>query len=73
MRDVVWRGQKISIKNEKTRLLILSAQETEIELERMDTYEQRVPVYDKLFVAYNDAIRNIKDDLSALAVTEKSE
>ncbi len=68
MRDITWKGQKISIKSEKIRVHIITAQETAIELEKLDSYEQRVPLYDKLFVSYNDAIRVIKDDLSALAV-----
>ncbi len=62
--EVVWKGNKLPVKNEKFRMYILTAQEASYELEKVEIIEQKLPIYDKLFVACNDAIRVAKDDLA---------
>ena len=42
--------------------------EVELELERSDSFDGKMGVYDKFFICCNDAIKNIRDELSSLHV-----
>ena len=69
MKEIIWREKRIPVKNEKIRVLILSFEETLVELDRADNYDKKMSLFDKLFVSYNDAIRAIKDEIGLLAVS----
>lgn len=74
MKEFHWLGRKFPIKNAKTRVSILKAQELEKELYDSSsnslTAEKRLAVFDKIFSAYHDARRNIRDDLVTAGNTE---
>jgi signal recognition particle subunit SRP68 len=65
LREVTWKGKKIPIKNEKLRVCILSAQEVNYELEKTETFDGKMSVYDKLFICYGDAVKIIKDEFAS--------
>jgi signal recognition particle subunit SRP68 len=67
-KEILWNGNRVPLKNDKVRMYILNAQEASYELERTQAFENKMPLYDKLFIAYNDAIRVTKDDITAAAV-----
>eukprot|EP00899_Mesostigma_viride_P007214 jgi/Mesvir1/16494/Mv10047-RA.2 len=84
MAEVTWRGRKVPVRNESTRVCLLKGEEMAKDLdERLKQAddaggagaapatstggaipEQLLPKYDKLFIAYNDAKRLIRDDLT---------
>jgi len=64
--------KKIPIKNEKLRVSILAAQETNFELERAENFDSKMSAYDKLFMAYNDALRIIREETAGSISSGKS-
>jgi len=50
----------------------LSAQESNYELERTESFDQKLSDYDKLFICYNDALKIVKDELTASTGKQKS-
>jgi hypothetical protein len=66
--EIMWKGKKIAIKNEKIRLAIVGANEADFELQQADTLEKKMSLYDKIFISYNDAIRIIKDEIATISV-----
>lgn len=66
MTELEWLGRKLPVHNSKTRLCIVKAQELEAELAKGDAAADRqLSLYDKVFVAYQDAKRQIGDDQKA--------
>jgi len=65
MNEITSKGKRIPIKNDKLRLSILNFQEIDYELQQADVLDKKLGLYDKLFIAYNDSMRIIKDDLEA--------
>jgi len=63
-RDIVWKGKRVPIKNEKVLLALLNAQEVAFALDKAEDYEAKASLYDRLFVSYNDALDSVKDDIS---------
>jgi len=70
LNDISWRGKTIPIKSEKIRVAILGLREQEQELSQAEikskSKSEIVEMYDKLFIAYNDAIKVIRDELQSL-------
>ena len=62
--EVSWRGKTIPIRNEKARVFILRIQDKNSELERQETFEKKMEVFDNLLMESKDAIQVIKDEIS---------
>jgi len=63
--EVSWRGKTIPIRNEKARVFILRIQDKASELERQETFEKKMEVFDNLLMESKDAIQVIKDEISS--------
>ncbi|GJP50602.1 hypothetical protein CLOM_g9750 [Closterium sp. NIES-68] len=69
--ELDWLGRKYSVLNAKTRVCILKAQQLEAEVASADVAnDRRLNLYDKIFVAYHDAKRLIRDDMVAAGGAE---
>jgi len=68
LNEIELLGERIPIKSDKTRVCILQSRQLLIELanETGETAsEQQMGLYDKLFVAFNDALESVRADLRA--------
>ncbi|XP_062507842.1 signal recognition particle subunit SRP68-like [Corticium candelabrum] len=63
MKEITWRGQTIPVKNEKVRVFILQSQESSREIERAESFEQKMELFDSLLMACKDVQQIIKDEL----------
>eukprot|EP00118_Oscarella_pearsei_P017162 m.169314 g.169314 ORF g.169314 m.169314 type:complete len:591 (+) comp38984_c0_seq2:48-1820(+) len=63
MKEIKWCGQTVPVKNEKVRVFILRTQESGQEIQRADSFEQKMELYDSLLMACKDAQQVIKDEL----------
>jgi len=66
MSEIQWQGQVLPVRNNNSRLCILNAQDIAAQIAQVTDYQQKDKLYDKVFMAYNDAKRHIRDDLSHL-------
>eukprot|EP01125_Pyxidicula_operculata_P001558 TRINITY_DN11410_c0_g1_i1.p1 TRINITY_DN11410_c0_g1~~TRINITY_DN11410_c0_g1_i1.p1 ORF type:complete len:568 (-),score=148.50 TRINITY_DN11410_c0_g1_i1:91-1794(-) len=73
MNEVVWKTEKIPIRNETLRLAILSANDVSYELDQVSSadVEQKLQIYDKLFIQYNDAIKAVTNEITTLKSSKK--
>ena len=69
MTEVSWRGHTVPVKNEKVRSFILHAQQSARELERADTLDSKLTLYDNLLMECKDALQAIKDELKGDTVS----
>lgn len=72
MTEVNWRGHTVPVKNEKVRSFILHAQQSARELERADTLDSKLTLYDNLLMECKDALQAIKDELKGDTVSSTS-
>ncbi|KAG6545239.1 hypothetical protein Mapa_013351 [Marchantia paleacea] len=72
MTELEWLGRKFPVKNPKTRVCILKGQELQKELvaTASSLTEKKLSVFDKIFIAYQDAKRHIRDDLAVAGTAE---
>lgn len=73
MTELNWLGRRFSVDNAKTRSCIVKGQQLEKELGASTTTlssEKRLSVFDKIFGAYQDARRHIREDLAAAGSAE---
>ncbi|CAM6030711.1 unnamed protein product [Sphagnum balticum] len=71
MTELEWLGHKLLVRNEKTRMCILKGQQLERDLKESQLpAEKKLTTYDKMFVAYQDAKRHIREDLVRAVSTE---
>ncbi|KAL2649483.1 hypothetical protein R1flu_017611 [Riccia fluitans] len=72
MTELEFLGRKFPVKNPKTRVCILKGQELLKELEATvpSNTEKKLSTFDKLFIAYHDAKRHIRDDLAVAGTAE---
>lgn len=71
--ELNWLGRRFSIDNAKTRSCIVKGQQLEKELGASTTSlssEKKLSVFDKIFGAYHDARRHIREDLTAAGSAE---
>ena len=69
MTEVSWRGHTVPVKNEKVRSFILHAQQSARELERANTLDSKLTLYDNLLMECKDALQAIKDELKGDTVS----
>jgi len=62
MQEILWMGKKIQLKNDKIRLAILTAQQNNLELDKAESFEAKMAVYDKIFTQYSDAARITREE-----------
>ena len=55
MKEITWNGQTVPVKNEKVRVFILRTLESDQEIVRAETFEQKIELYDSLLMACKDA------------------
>ncbi|PRP76142.1 putative signal recognition particle protein, partial [Planoprotostelium fungivorum] len=63
-KDVVWKGKRIPVRNDKVQLALLNAQEVTFSLDKEVEHDAKISLYDKLFVYYNDALDIVKSDMT---------
>jgi len=63
LQDIEWRGRKMAVKHEKVRMFLLSYQESEQELTKVDQSEAKVGVYESLLLDCKDGLQALRDDL----------
>ncbi len=68
MKEVSWCRKTVPIKSDKLREYILGAQERIFEVEKVDSLDAKLELYDKSFISLNDALNIIRDDLRQFAV-----
>ncbi|KAL6044076.1 signal recognition particle subunit srp68 [Balamuthia mandrillaris] len=71
MREITWGKQTIPVKSDKLREHILKAQESAFEIEKEESTEAKLALYDKVFVAYNDAANCLRDELRQFQDAQK--
>ncbi|KAM7429566.1 signal recognition particle subunit srp68 [Porites harrisoni] len=71
MTEVSWRGRTVPVKNEKVRSFILHAQQSARELDRAETLDSKLTLYDDLLMECKDALQAIKDELKVDTVSGK--
>lgn len=69
MTEVSWRGRTVPVKNEKVRSFILHAQQSARELDRAETLDSKLTLYDDLLMECKDALQAIKDELKVDTVS----
>ena len=69
MTEISWRGRTVPVKNEKVRSFILHAQQSARELDRANSLESKLTLYDNLLMECKDALQAIKDEFKADAVS----
>jgi len=73
MNEVLWKGQKVPIRNESLRMSILSADSIfKLEMQQASTVEQKLQLYDKIFIHYSDALKTISSDLNTAKANKKT-
>ena len=69
MTEVTWRGHTIPVKNEKARSFILHSQQSTRELDRAETLDSKLSLYDNLLMECKDALQAVKDELKGDTVS----
>lgn len=69
MTEVTWRGRTVPVKNEKVRSFILHSQQSARELDRADTLDSKLSLYDSLLMECKDALQAVKDELKGDTVS----
>lgn len=69
MTEVSWRGRTVPVKNEKVRSFILHAQQSARELDRAETLDSKLTLYDDLLMECKDALQAVKDELKGDTVS----
>jgi len=72
MNEVVWKGAKVPIRNESVRMSILSADSiAKFEMQQATTVDQKLQLYDKIFIHFNDALKTIASDINTAKTNKK--
>jgi len=62
--EIEWLGEKINIENPSIHQHVLAAEGLQSELDQMQTLEDKIAAYDKIFMALDDAKSCIRDDIT---------
>uniref|UniRef100_A0A6T6CZ51 Signal recognition particle subunit SRP68 n=1 Tax=Compsopogon caeruleus TaxID=31354 RepID=A0A6T6CZ51_9RHOD len=63
---IEWCGSQIPLRSVKVREAVLGAKQEEFALDEEDDADRKTALYDKLFMAYNDASRLVQRELDEL-------
>eukprot|EP01121_Diplochlamys_sp_Union-15-3_P005142 TRINITY_DN15494_c0_g1_i1.p1 TRINITY_DN15494_c0_g1~~TRINITY_DN15494_c0_g1_i1.p1 ORF type:complete len:350 (+),score=60.49 TRINITY_DN15494_c0_g1_i1:218-1267(+) len=61
-REIVWKGMRVPINNEKIRLSIINAQVSSADMDKVDSNDEKISLFDKIFMSYSEAQRRVKED-----------
>jgi len=68
--EVVWLGRKLPVRSERLRVSLVKLQQLEGELGRREEgTEEKVEVYERLLMEYQDAMQIMRDELAAEMVS----
>ena len=67
-----WRGNEIPVRNKEARTCVAAAaaQLAKIQTSEVLTAERGLAIYDKAFIAYNDARQHLRDEIASAATNE---
>eukprot|EP01028_Stygiella_incarcerata_P004854 TRINITY_DN2103_c0_g1_i2.p1 TRINITY_DN2103_c0_g1~~TRINITY_DN2103_c0_g1_i2.p1 ORF type:complete len:444 (-),score=133.59 TRINITY_DN2103_c0_g1_i2:239-1570(-) len=65
LQDVEWNGVKIPMKDATLKNLLLSTREHDYELQKTHTMDERMEIYDNLFIVFNDMLRMLESEKDA--------
>ena len=60
-----WRGKTVPLRNEKARVFILRIQDKNNEIERQESFEKKMEVFDNLLMESKDALQEVKEEISS--------
>jgi signal recognition particle subunit SRP68 len=63
MKEVLWKGERLPIKNEALRILIVKANDIISELHSMKSGEKKRELYASISIQYNDALKLVHADM----------
>ena len=63
--EVSWRGKTVPLRNEKARVFILRIQDKNSEIERQESFEKKMEVFDNLLMESKDALQEVKEEISS--------
>ena len=63
--EVSWRGKTVPLRNEKARVFILRVQDKNSEIERQESFEKKMEVFDNLLMESKDALQEVKEEISS--------
>jgi signal recognition particle subunit SRP68 len=69
--EVQWEGKSIPVKNEKIRVCLIKLNQMAREIEMVEGREERMEVFEKLLMEYQDAIQVVKDEIHQDSMADK--
>jgi hypothetical protein len=69
MKEINWREKRLPVKNEKIRLNIVGAQDLVTQIGGAEGFDKKMKLYDQILSKYNDAMRYIREELTAMSVS----
>jgi hypothetical protein len=69
LKEILWREKRIPVKDEKIRLTIVSGQDLVAQIDKAEGFDKKMKIYDQILSKYNDAIRYIREELTAMGVS----
>lgn len=63
LNEITWKGKSVPVKNEQVRSFILHSHESTHEVERAETFESKMAVYDQLLMECKDGLQSLKDEM----------
>jgi signal recognition particle subunit SRP68 len=63
MKEILWKGERLPIKNEALRILIVKANDIISELHSMKSGEKKRELYASISIQYNDALKLVHTDM----------
>lgn len=61
--ELTWEGKTIPVKNELVRAFLLRVDDSEHELERAESFENKMTVFDQLLMECKDGLQSVKDEM----------
>ena len=61
--EITWKGKTVPVKNEQARSFILHSNESQEEVERAGSFENKMAVYDQLLMECKDGMQSLKDEM----------
>ena len=65
LQDVSWHGAMVPVRNEKVRVFLIHVQDSRSEVERAETHEACMELYDGILSESQQAVQSIQEDIKA--------
>ncbi|KAL0478646.1 signal recognition particle subunit SRP68 [Acrasis kona] len=72
MQSVEWAGRTVPVENDKIRIMIVNARGMRKDADASRTLESKLRTFDKILIAYNDAIKLVKDEIRKVQGNDKA-